>query len=88
MSQNNDSVRQGPPNGRTVGFIVHLMDNQFVEVRLNDNSPWMFGIVLGVLNLAEKNLGIGYDVQYHSGNRCHRKTFPADSPNIRARAPQ
>ncbi|KAJ7646728.1 hypothetical protein FB45DRAFT_1019031 [Roridomyces roridus] len=75
----------GPPPGRTMRVMMHLYANQSVEVRLNADSPWMVGIVLAVLNVAEQNFGIRYDIQYRSGpgHRYHRKVFPADSPNIR-----
>ncbi|KAJ7071928.1 hypothetical protein C8F01DRAFT_221900 [Mycena amicta] len=75
---------QNPPPRRTMNVSVNFVANQSVHVRLNANSPWMVGLVLAVLDAAEKKFGFEYEVSFQVGNRNITRRFPANSPHIRA----
>jgi len=64
--------------------LVNLAVNQYVEIRLDVNSPWIVGLVLAVLTVAGKSFGFEYEIKYKADNRAATKIFPANSPNIRA----
>ncbi|KAJ7075458.1 hypothetical protein B0H15DRAFT_806186 [Mycena belliarum] len=68
----NSVVAPGPPSqkqsqGRTMQVTVNLVANQSVEVRLNADSPWIMGLVLAVLTMAERNFGVQYEIRYQTG---------------------
>ncbi|KAJ7075446.1 hypothetical protein B0H15DRAFT_806177 [Mycena belliarum] len=70
----NSVVAPGPPSqkqsqGRTMQVTVNLVANQSVEVRLNADSPWIMGLVLAVLTMAERNFGVQYEIRYQTGHR-------------------
>ncbi|KAJ7141244.1 hypothetical protein C8R44DRAFT_866876 [Mycena epipterygia] len=80
----------GPPaptrkSGRTMQVMVNLEADQYVDVRLNADSPWIVGIVLAVLTAAERAFGVHYEIRYNSGGRVFTAIFPANSPHIRVR---
>ncbi|KAJ7829148.1 hypothetical protein B0H13DRAFT_2372747 [Mycena leptocephala] len=70
---------------RTKQVVADFAVNQYVEVRHNVNSPWILGLVLAVLTVAEKSFGFEYEIKYQAaGGRAATKVFPANSPNIRS----
>ncbi|KAJ7020013.1 hypothetical protein C8F04DRAFT_1275647 [Mycena alexandri] len=77
-------------SGRTMQATLNLAVNQYVEVKLDVNSPWIIGLVLAVCEVVGKSFGFGYEIKYQVGERAATRVFPANSPNIRApqHAPQ
>nr|GAT44289.1 predicted protein [Mycena chlorophos] len=77
-----DSLSGGPR--KMMNVKVTLAANQHVQVRLNSGA-WVAGLILAVLDVAEKKCGIQYRIQYEvQGRGTVTRDFDADSRDFRA----